>query len=126
MMQFREYFYGMDNNLSPYSILLKFDDIDIYQIGGAMSAPKSALPIGEKSAIDPCELRPVDMNERLTHSVLGVSHASKMEDIVGSNLCGFVYVEKVNNEKRELHVLSPSPTKPPRRFLLCGSLKWLV
>jgi polyribonucleotide 5'-hydroxyl-kinase len=127
MNKIREYFYGINDSLSPHSIIVKFEDVHIVKIGGIMSAPKSALPIGAKSSIDPVEIRDVDPNtdQTLMHSVLGLSHANKKEDVLTANLAGLLYVEKVDVNKKELTVLSPSPGKLPKKFLIAGTLKWL-
>lgn len=49
-----EYFYGPLSTLSPHTILVKFDDVEIVQIGAQALTPQYLLPIGEKSSVDPC------------------------------------------------------------------------
>lgn len=45
----REYFYGPKGDLSPHLLELRFDDVQIFKVGGGPRAPQSALPIGERS-----------------------------------------------------------------------------
>ena len=55
----QDYFYGSANELSPKRQTRHFGDMHIYEMGGAKSAPSSALPIGEDSSVDPLALLPV-------------------------------------------------------------------
>jgi len=52
----REYFYGNGDTFSPASQVISFDDVVIYRVGGGPVAPATALPIGQKSRVDPVRL----------------------------------------------------------------------
>lgn len=93
MNKIREYFYGLNDTLSPHSIVVKFEDVCFLKIGGHVAAPKSALPIGAKSSIDPVEMNEVEPTDAsLVHGVLGLSQANKKEDVLLSNIAGLVYL----------------------------------
>ncbi|KAL7216508.1 hypothetical protein ACSBR1_028450 [Camellia fascicularis] len=70
----REYFYGVVNDLSPYSNIANFSDLSAYKIGG--------VPIGAEPAADPTRLVPVNINRDLLHLVLAVSFAKEPEQII--------------------------------------------
>lgn len=56
-MKVREYFYGPPSTkLCPHSIIVKFDEVVICEIGGGLSAPKSTLPIGMTTSVNPCAI----------------------------------------------------------------------
>jgi polyribonucleotide 5'-hydroxyl-kinase len=56
MKRIKQYFYGVRGTLSPHSITIKFNEVIFCRIGSATKAPASALPIGQKSVVDPCEV----------------------------------------------------------------------
>lgn len=105
----REYFYGTGDTFSPASQVISFDDVIIYRVGGGPVAPATALPVGQKSRVDPVrltaehpstELVPAtDIHRSLklliglqVHSILAVSHAQTPDDILATNIAGFVHV----------------------------------
>ena len=79
---FQEYFYGLANDLAPYSNILNFSDLVVYRIGGGPQAPRSALPIGAEPAADPLRLVRVNVNRDMLHVVLAVSFAKEPDQIV--------------------------------------------
>jgi len=56
--------------------------------------------------------------------MLGISHALNPTELLVSNVAGFVFVSKVNLEKGEMLVLSPSPDPIPSKILTLATLKW--
>jgi polyribonucleotide 5'-hydroxyl-kinase len=92
MNKVREYFYGMEDILSPHTLHLKFEDVEIGQIGATSvkQTPSFLLPIGQKSSYDPTEIQPVMINEQLMHSILAVSQANDMKDISKKPVYGYV------------------------------------
>ncbi|XP_020961286.1 protein CLP1 homolog [Arachis ipaensis] len=88
----REYFYGLLNDLSPHSNIANFSDLCVYRIGGEPQAPRSALPIGAEPVANPTRVVPVSINRDLLHMVLAVSFAKEPEEIISSNVAGFIYV----------------------------------
>eukprot|EP01080_Neovahlkampfia_damariscottae_P007734 gene7734-12204_t len=127
MGKIREYFYGIEDNLSPHSLHLNFDEIEIGQVGTSSSkqTPSFLLPIGQKSSYDPTEVEPVIINEQLMHSILAVSQSNDLNDIANKPVYGYIYCTNVDMEKKTISVLSPSPGKLPSKILILGTLKWV-
>ncbi|XP_039121361.1 protein CLP1 homolog isoform X2 [Dioscorea cayenensis subsp. rotundata] len=90
----REYFYGISNDLSPYSNTINFRDV--CWIGSGPRAPHVTLPLGAEPAADPARVVPVKINLDLIHLVLAVSYAKEPEQLVFSNVTGFVYVTDID------------------------------
>ncbi|VVA96473.1 unnamed protein product [Arabis nemorensis] len=121
-----EYFYGLSKELSPYANTTSFNDLQVFRIGGGPQAPKSALPIGSDPVSNPLRVTPVNMDDRdLLHSVLAVSYAEEPDQIVSSNVSGFVYVTEVDVARKKITFLAPSPGILPSKILVAGSLSWL-
>ncbi|KAL7190469.1 hypothetical protein ACSBR2_022699 [Camellia fascicularis] len=121
----REYFYGVVNDLSPHSNIANFSDLSVYKIGGGPQAPRSALRIGAEPAADPARLVPVNINRDLLHLVLAVSFAKEPEQIISSNVAGFIYITDINIHRKKITYLAPSARQLPSRFLIMGTLTWL-
>ncbi|XP_059317790.1 protein CLP1 homolog [Lycium ferocissimum] len=103
----REYFYGPSNDLSPHSNVVSFSDLFIYRIGGGPQAPRSALPIGAVPAADPTRLVPVNVIHDLLHLVLAISYAKEQDEIISSNVAGFIYVTNVGMNRKKITYLAP-------------------
>lgn len=114
----REYFYGLRNNLYPHTFEVKFSEVKLFKIG-APHLPSSMLPLGMKAEDSRTKLVPLQPSASLIHRVLSVSSAnSDEEDIVQTNVLGFVVVSAVDMERQSFTVLSPSPRPLPRNILL--------
>ncbi|KAL5722601.1 polynucleotide 5'-hydroxyl-kinase [Ranunculus cassubicifolius] len=124
-LRIKEYFYGLTNDLSPHANIVNFNDLVVYRIGGGPQAPRSALPIGAEPAADPMRLVPVNINHDLLHLVLAVSFAKEPDQIISSNVAGFIYITDVDIQRKKITYLAPSPGELPGRFLIVGSLTWL-
>ncbi|KAJ3692009.1 hypothetical protein LUZ60_012359 [Juncus effusus] len=124
-VKIREYFYGISNDLSPHSTILNFTDISIFRVGGGPQAPRSALPIGAEPTADPVRVVPVNVSQDLLHLVLGVSYAKEPDQIISSNVAGFVYITDIDMQRRKITFLAPCPGELPGKILLVGSLTWL-
>ncbi|XP_061357957.1 protein CLP1 homolog [Gastrolobium bilobum] len=121
----REYFYGLTNDLSPHSNIANFNDLFVYRVGGGPQAPRSALPIGAEPAADPTRVVPVNMNRDLLHLVLAVSFAKEPDEIISSNVAGFIYVTDIDIQRKKITYLAPSAGELPSKYLIMGSLTWL-
>ncbi|KAL7221296.1 hypothetical protein ACSBR1_023279 [Camellia fascicularis] len=88
-------------------------------------APRSALRIGAEPAADPARLVPVNINRDLLHLVLAVSFAKEPEQIISSNVAGFIYITDINIHRKKITYLAPSARQLPSRFLIMGTLTWL-
>ncbi|KAL9644386.1 hypothetical protein ABK040_006954 [Willaertia magna] len=125
-LKIKQYFYGITRALSPHSITVRFDDIILCRIGSAWKAPTSALPIGQKSSFNPCEVKQVEYSELNKFSILGVSHANTLDEVLTKNIFGVIYVTKVDVESRTITVLSPSPGKSlPGKYVILGHISSL-
>nr|XP_016513218.1 PREDICTED: protein CLP1 homolog isoform X3 [Nicotiana tabacum] len=121
----REYFYGPSNDLSPHSNVVNFGDLFIYRIGGGPQAPRSALPIGAEPAADPTRLVSVSINRDLLHLVLAVSYANEPDQIISSNVAGFIYVTDVDMHRKKITYLAPCAGELPSKYLIVGTLTWI-
>ncbi|KAB2613926.1 CLP1-like protein [Pyrus ussuriensis x Pyrus communis] len=121
----REYFYGLANDLSPHSNIANFSDFSVFRIGGGPQAPRSALPIGAEPAADPTRLAPVNINRDLLHTILAVSFAKEPDQIISSNVAGFVFVTDVDIQRKTITYLAPSVGELPSKYLTAGTVTWL-
>jgi polyribonucleotide 5'-hydroxyl-kinase len=124
----KEYFYGPVAEFSPHTAVLDFSDITVLRIGTGVSlVPQSALPIGSASTADPEALEEVPITAELSHSILGVSFAPTQDQVLTSNIAGWICIQSINFERRKVTALSPCPVSLPGRFLLLASpeIKWL-
>ncbi|CAL5210304.1 unnamed protein product [Lathyrus oleraceus] len=121
----REYFYGLANDLSPHSNISNFSDLFVYRVGGGPQAPRSALPIGAEPAADPTRVVAVNINRDLLHTVLAVSFAKEPDEIISSNVAGFIYVTDIDVQRKKITYLAPSAGELPSKYLIMGSLTWL-
>ena len=125
MRRIRSYFYGMQNELCPYSLSLAFRDFTIKKIGDGQVAPTSALPIGESRKVDETRMVTVEPTNALVHSILAVSGADQESQVIDSAVLGFLWVTEVDEQKQKMTVLSPLPSKIPKSFLVLGMIKWI-
>ncbi|KAK6802679.1 hypothetical protein RDI58_000462 [Solanum bulbocastanum] len=121
----QEYFYGPSNDLSPHSNVVNFSDLFIYRIGGGPQAPRSALPIGAEPAADPTRLVPVSISRDLLHLVLAVSYAKEQDQIISSNVAGFIYVTDIDLNRKKITYLAPCAGELPSKNLIVGTLTWI-
>ncbi|XP_031121404.1 protein CLP1 homolog [Ipomoea triloba] len=121
----REYFYGPSNDLSPHSNIANFSDLSIFRIGGGPQAPRSALPIGAEPAADPARLVPVNINRDLLHLVLAVSYAKEPDQIISSNVAGFIYITDIDIQRKKITYLAPCAGELPSKNLIVGTLAWI-
>ncbi|KAF4376645.1 hypothetical protein F8388_025516 [Cannabis sativa] len=124
-LRIREYFYGRINDLSPHSNIASFSDLLVYRIGGGPQAPRSALPIGAEPAADPTRLVPVNINQDLLHLVLAVSFAKEPEEILSSNVAGFIYITDIDIQRKKITYLAPAAGDLPSKYLIVGTLTWI-
>uniref|UniRef100_A0A0E0NBR2 Protein CLP1 homolog n=1 Tax=Oryza rufipogon TaxID=4529 RepID=A0A0E0NBR2_ORYRU len=119
----KEYFYGIANDLAPHSNVVNFSDVSVYKIG-THQAPKSALPIGAEPVADPTRLVAVNISTDMVHTVLAVSYAKEPDEIVSSNVAGFIHVTDVDIQRKKLTYIAPCPGDLPSKLLIASSLTW--
>ncbi|GLU11155.1 hypothetical protein SLE2022_279190 [Rubroshorea leprosula] len=121
----REYFYGLTNDLSPHSNIANFSDLFVYRIGGGPQAPRSALPIGADPVANPLRVTPVNIDRDLLHTILAVSYAKEPDQILSSNVAGFIYITEIDVQRKVVTFLAPSAGELPSKYLIAGTLTWL-
>eukprot|EP00329_Picozoa_sp_Boothbay-MS584-11_P006191 52963_2 len=103
-----EYFYGPTRELSPKRLVMGYVDLEIYQLGGGMSAGASMLPIGEESSIDHLELTPVAKSkESLLNALCGVSLAESLDEVKSAAVAGFALISEVDPINQTITILAP-------------------
>ncbi|XP_037825754.1 protein CLP1 homolog [Lucilia sericata] len=121
----KEYFYGSTTPFYPFSIEVKFADLKLYKIG-APPLPDSCMPIGMKAEDNKTKLVAVTPSHSLLHHILAVSFVeSTEEDVIGTNVAGFVCVTGVDMERQAITVLSPQPRPLPNTLLLLSDLQFM-
>lgn len=82
-----------DGSLTYMPVTSRTDQLKVLRIGGGPKAPSSALPIGvAATAYDPLKVSGVTVTPELTHALLAVSHGEKPEEVLTSNIAGFILV----------------------------------
>ncbi|CAH0756607.1 unnamed protein product [Diatraea saccharalis] len=121
----REYFYGKRTPYYPHSFDVKFSDLKIYKVG-APSLPDSCMPLGMRAEDALTRVVPAWPSPALAHRVLAVSFAAAAdEDLLHTNLAGFVCVTAVDMERQTLTILSPQPRPLPNTILLLSELQYM-
>ncbi|GLH13385.1 hypothetical protein R5R35_007426 [Gryllus longicercus] len=121
----REYFYGMRSPLYPHSFDVRFNETKIYKIG-APSLPDSCMPLGMKAEDNHTKLVAVSAGTNLLHHVLAVSFAASTEDdVIRSNVAGFICVTNVDMERQTMTVLCPQPRPLPKTLLLLSDIQFM-
>lgn len=125
----REYFYGRPptQTFHPHSFQVKLPDAKIFKIG-APAVPQSCMPLGMKG--DEARTKLVSVtptSQALLHRLLAVSFATDEvnEDVVKTNVAGFVCVTDVDLEKGRITVLSPQPAPLPKTLLFLSDIQFM-
>lgn len=114
----REYFYGIQGNLCPHTFEIRFADVQIFKIG-APELPISMLPLDMVVEDSRTKLVPIQPSGSLIHHVLSTSMANSVDDdVVLSNVSGFIVITEANMDKRSFTILSPSPRPFPWNILI--------
>lgn len=121
----KEYFYGPRKIYFPHAFDVKFSEISIFKIG-APSLPDSCLPLGMEQEDTQTTLVPVSPGRDLVHHILSLSMAESLEEnLVETNVAGFVVVTGVDTEKEVLSVLAPAPYPLPRKHFLIMDIRFI-
>lgn len=117
----KQYFYGINNTLFPHSYDVFFKELKdgrIFKIG-APSLPSSCMPLGMKAEDNQTKLVPVSLTPKdLLNHVLAVSQTFEKEELIRSNIAGFIVVTGVNLKDEKISILSPQPKPLPQKALL--------
>ncbi|KXJ28151.1 Protein CLP1-like [Exaiptasia diaphana] len=121
----RSYFYGHQGNLYPHSFEVKLADVKIFKIGAPI-VPDSCLPLGMEQSDNQTKLVSVVPSHDLKHCVLAVSAAESLEeDLVTTNVVGFLVVNNIDLDRQVMVVLSPAPRPLPRKFLIQTEVRFM-
>ncbi len=129
-LRIRRYFYGTSprNSLYPHSFEVKFSELKdrLFKIG-APSLPDSCMPLGMKQEDNQTKLVAVQPSSArdLLNRALSVSFATAPEDLIVTNVAGFVIVTEINADKQVLTVLSPQPRPLPDTLLLVSEIQYV-
>jgi len=123
----KEYYYGHNKSLLPFSFDVDFSKIKdkIYKIG-APSLPSSCMPLGMEAESNQMKLVRVNLTAKdLLHHVVAVSFANKTDDLIITNVAGFIVVTQVIVETQKLIILSPQPKPLPNAILVLSELQFV-
>lgn len=121
----RDYFYGVNNNLFPHTFDVKFNEVKLFKIG-APSLPDALMPLGMKASDCKTKLIPQLPTMALQHHVLSVSAANSADqNIVETNVLGFIIITAIDMDKSVMTVLSPSPRPLPKNILLVMDIQFM-
>ena len=123
----KRYYYGHDGKLFPHSFDVKFTDIKdkIYKIG-APALPDSCMPLGMKSEDNETKVVKVNITAKdLLNRLLAVSLANITDDLIVTNVAGFVLVTDVNADQQKITVLSPQPKPLPDTLFILSDIQFV-
>ena len=112
---------------SPFHFQVSFSEVKdkLFKIG-APELPDSCLPLGMKISDNKTKLVSVNPNPRdLLNHVLAVSFTSATEDVIITNVAGFVVVTDIKMDEQKLVVLSPQPRPLPDTLLLLSEVQYV-
>lgn len=76
---------------------------------------------------DPLRVTPVvRLGRDLMQSLVAVSHASSPDELLSSNVAGFLYITNIDSSENTISYLAPCPGNLPGKFLITGSLKFYM
>eukprot|EP00866_Antonospora_locustae_P000852 jgi/Antlo1/852/1963 len=111
----RDYFYGRNNELTPFSLNLR--DNRIFSKEHEMLAPESALPLGATRKMQASSVKEVEFQENF---IMGIMDCQDEEQILTAPVLGFFLAL----EKETKRVLAPQSRLPSDKFLFRGDLKY--
>lgn len=100
--------------------------VTCHTAGAAPRPPSSALPLGQVAAAAPLKVTPVLMTSDLDQSLLAVSHAATPDQLLNSNVAGFVHVHEVDVKQNSVTVMLPTAAAMPGSYLLAGNIKMFM
>ncbi|CAL4072928.1 unnamed protein product, partial [Meganyctiphanes norvegica] len=120
----RDYFYGIKTKFHPHSFDIPFSAFNVYKIG-APSLPDSCMPADMKVDDHMTKVVQVETSVKLKHHMLAISQATESEELLTSNVAGFICVVDVDEENRTMKVLSPQPKPLPNTLLVLTEIQFM-
>lgn len=118
-----EYYYGLRKDLHPTSQTATIDSLQVYKVGGGPKAPTTALPIGATSVSNPLKISKVSDFRDILNCMVAVSHAKTPEELLNTNVAGFIYIQDVDVDKGTVTYLSPRDGALPNTLMLAGTYR---
>lgn len=120
--QIKSYFNGKDGNAKVFKFEKSFSEINIYKMERNKS-PNAVLPIGKKKNFSSLLARKLDLTKNnvidgLKNAVLAISHGKEQNEILNSNIKGFVYVYSIDQEKQKFSLVSINRNIKSENFVL--------
>jgi polyribonucleotide 5'-hydroxyl-kinase len=109
-IQIRDYFYGPSRELGPARITLPISDkFIVVKLKLQDTISITAMPIDHQDEPMEAELEvfPITVDRTLRHSLLAVSFAQSIEQVMFSNVAGYLHVLDVDLEKKKFTCTSP-------------------
>jgi len=75
--------------------------------------------------LDPTRARVVEPTAALHHTLLGVSYAATLDEVLGKNVAGFCHVQSIDMESKKITLLLPQQGRLPGKYLVMGGIKWV-
>jgi len=126
----REYFYGPlvgGVPLTPGVAVVPFDEVIIVKSPTSQDVVTEQLrPVGKEALLDPNRARVIEPSPSLQHTLLAVSYASDIDEVLTKNVAGFCHVQKVDMESKKFTLLLPQQGKLPGKYLIMGGIKWIA
>jgi len=120
----REYFYGIKTKFHPHSFDVKLNSVKIYKIG-APALPDSCMPADMKMDDHMTKLVKIDASVKIKHYMLAVTLTEDPEDLLATNVAGFICVLDVDEEAGTMKVLSPQPKPLPDTLLILTEVQYM-
>ena len=135
-LQYRSYFYGLNDMYTPFSITLAVNTLRVFRYGRESTmAPMSALPLGAARRVDESRLSKVEIDSSMLYAILGICHSpdktvsaeesSNDTPPTDVNMAGFLYITGIDDAKHFITVLSPCPLPLPGNDLILGQIRWI-
>jgi polyribonucleotide 5'-hydroxyl-kinase len=121
----KEYFYGASYDLCPRQLVIKIADVQVFKIFAAKEAPSSMLPLGTETTLGDIKPFKVMPGPDLRYSIIGVSYAKKVEELLECNIAGLLHITDVDIEAGTITALSPCLGPIPGEFLIVSSIKYM-
>jgi len=121
-----KYFYGTRSlQYRPHSFELRFEEVIIVKVG-TEELPDSCLPYGMKPEDHRTKVVTVRPTLHLAHRVVALSGcANPDQEVLSSNVLGFLTIQSVDVEKRVITVLSPQPSPLPAKILILSEVTFV-
>ncbi|MCL4151240.1 UNVERIFIED_CONTAM: hypothetical protein GTU68_002614, partial [Idotea baltica] len=119
-----DYFYGRRTKYHPHSFDVPYAQLQIYKIG-APALPDSCMPADMKVDDHMTKLVPVEPSPKIKHSILAISMATEPEDLLATNVAGFICVLDVDDEKKTVTVLSPQANPLPKALFILTEILFM-